>query len=1330
MTDKLERAFPAAASPGAITSLGASGSPAFQPGLLKRFNPYDFDDAQVRGQATGRTPLVRHILEVTRDNAGRREPPNQHLLVLGPRGMGKSFLVRWVQVEIEALARAPADVPVAGGPAPIRFVRLSEEQLNVSAPELLLDEIRRVLEGRPADAVRVRWRAGGEAEWRTALEALGATISALPGFADDRGLVVVSIENFDLLLEEVFADPAAQSRLRALLAAEPRLMLLATATRPPDQDAGKRLFQAFERIPLAPWRPHDFVAFYQRAFRGGLTITPEVEAKILALAHFLGGSPRLAVLMGDILSTNDALSAVQTLDQLIDELTPYYQDRILNRLKSKPRWLLDEMLRGGEPCSQTELAKRVGANSQSDIARDFEALQRDQIVTGHRETGGRKGLYRVADRVFAHFFRKRYLASDSHSPLAAMVDFLESFYTQQELIEQVERLTAQGELEKAGILTRALWLGADWHGTKQSVRRRVCRRLIEEATEILGEAIEAPLAELLSRLDALIRAREIPHALDRTDRALGLARTPAEQLVVRLARGMLYTTLPADDKAVELLRVLVADAGQLGNRPLFALALEACADSEAYLGDQAAADRRYQQAAGEAQAIGDQRRHAWVLNGQLWYFSLTERWDAFDAAFGPAMEAVPAAGYDDVLARLHSNLCYREYRKGDLDAALAASEEAVRLSRQCGDDATLALAAGNYSASLNRLKRHEEALTAAQMQQDAAERAGEDDLLLEGAKRELFALTGLERLQEVIDRAPRVLELAQQLGEPDEQIRVHWLVSNAYQALQQREVSLDPLWQAADLCARTKDDALFSNVRGALIARLAEDRRQNAGEIVDVYLGWIDRVPPEDGREGESPTFSGYQPGWRFDAFAGAATLAGRWPEVIESLDDWEREHPAALKALPAASFGAGDVAVELSESDGPGPAFSAAAGLLRAVGAALGTPEPLPALADFLRTLAHASCTRFIARLSDPGLLRDLAEEVRGQLGDADIAGGLEAAALYREQGGDPRALEKVDPDIREAVSTLLGIREEDSGPKSDRKPVPGVGTPRADDAVTAEERAAITAALRQPPISWPTAPLYAADWTELSPEDALQPVVAMLGAARTAKNQRTLRAGVLFLDLMCDEQGFGQVAARALASTRAVRRAHPSFYPKWTLYECLVPRPADQTGDGDWAVIDCLVGEDAVIPMLGISAPIHALNAKIGFPLAEADQAAAYLRFFCNAVRNELGPFRLIESLDQLPLTSALEPDQLAKIQDHLRPLRLEQQGGDGWTCSALVQYGYALFFADFLAKPSGAIEMLNDEPLLVLETIRRDRLVSGLRWHDGVFPSDDDDDEADNE
>lgn len=122
----------------------------------------------------------------------------------------------------------------------------------------------------------------------------------------------------------------------------------------------------------------------------------------------------------------------------------------------------------------------------------------------------------------------------------------------------------------------------------------------------------------------------------------------------------------------------------------------------------------------------------------------------------------------------------------------------------------------------------------------------------------------------------------------------------------------------------------------------------------------------------------------------------------------------------------------------------------------------------QLVRDLLGTTCSRLIADLKDAGLLHDLADEIRSRIGNDDLARGLEAAARFREQGERPEALELIDPDIRTAVSALLGL----DGAEPEAREYTGPGYPRADHLVSADERKAIAARLAEPQETWPTPP------------------------------------------------------------------------------------------------------------------------------------------------------------------------------------------------------------------------------------------------------------------
>src|SRR5579862_4414349 len=384
---------------------------------ISRFNPHDMEDSEVKALATGRDLVLQQIINVIKENQAS-SGALQHVLLTAPRGMGKSFALRMVQVALKEIVGSPL------------FVLMPEEQPNVSSAPGLLDEIRRLLEGgAPVDGI-AKWKDPEKSEWEAAVRNLNSAIVREATKKQRPPILVAAIENFDVLLNAAFSTLADQSRLRKFLSEQCRVMIIATTLRGDfDLEYERRLFHSFVHKRLQPWQEQDYIAYFrrrrEREGRGDVNLA---DAKLRAISTFTGGSPRMAVVLADILEKDDPLSAAETLNRLVDELTPYYQD-VLNRCPHKSKILLDALIRGGEPCSQSELAARLGT-SQNRIAQQFSWLREHEIVFGERRTGGRDILYRVADRVFVQYYRKRYVLHGSeYSSLSAMTDLLETFFT-------------------------------------------------------------------------------------------------------------------------------------------------------------------------------------------------------------------------------------------------------------------------------------------------------------------------------------------------------------------------------------------------------------------------------------------------------------------------------------------------------------------------------------------------------------------------------------------------------------------------------------------------------------------------------------------------------------------------------------------------------------------------------------------------------------------------------------------------------------------------------------------------------------------------------------
>lgn len=182
--------------------------------------------------------------------------------------------------------------------------------------------------------------------------------------------------------------------------------------------------------------------------------------------------------------------------------------------------------------------------------------------------------------------------------------------------------------------------------------------------------------------------------------------------------------------------------------------------------------------------------------------------------------------------------------------------------------------------------------------------------------------------------------------------------------------------------------------------------------------------------------------------------------------------------------------------------------------------------------------------------------------------------------------------------------------------------------------------------------------------------------------------------------------VALDGLAATEWEAAVLPlSFYPGLQLLHLIGKVQSGELHEGM-----CLVGPDAsdFTWLDGTSGPIHELNER-RLDCFSPSEVRDYVRFFCQFVHGDEGPFRIIEPRKKgdelLPKLSRyagrVEDDQRMllsyEIGDRAEPLTIERftPGGQAHV-RGLVFYGENIFRALFSVDPEGLIEMVDDEPL----------------------------------
>lgn len=671
--------------------------------VVRTFMTQDMTDDDILMLSTGREPELARIVDAIERSRKAAPGALQHLVLYGNRGFGKSFMTRRVQIAVAA--RWP-DTPV---------LLLPEEQHGLQRdPHALLDTIALRL----ADSLsggnssyeegHFRWPSA-DAAARLWTDAETRVEQALDAALPAGGIAVVVVENFDILLLRLFREDVDEQRLRRWLDRPGnRLMLFATATGTVDMDYDRPLFQAFESVRLEPWSGDDCIAYFGRlrAHQGLEPLGPLREAKARAVADFIGGTPRLARLLGDVLETDDALEVAEIMAALTDRLADYYRRRIED-LAPLSIGLLDALIRGGEPASQTELAARVGAGGQSDIARVMAELQRADIVRGLPAPDSREKLYSVPDRVFVHYYRLRQgsLAAQ-RTPLATILDFLRSFYSRDERRRQSLAHLEAGRLPEAGLFSR---LAREGEARKANGYTRGFVDDLQRYLEEAPGAIERSAEEVAALLDG-----------DSPEEALAFCDGSEQPSVAAAIRAIV--------RAQALYRMGHTD------------------EARAVL--EAARERSQNDATA-----------TFIALEQLLFLVVSH--DYPDAArLAEAFERIGGELQLGLEARRVRFLAWRLTMLGRHDEALEAAARAAMLAAQTGDTGGEAASLRHLAYSLGHLGRHEEAVETAGC---AAERATESGNVLEevaSQRLRAFSLGNLGRHEEAWMAAQKSAEIA------------------------------------------------------------------------------------------------------------------------------------------------------------------------------------------------------------------------------------------------------------------------------------------------------------------------------------------------------------------------------------------------------------------------------------------------------------------------------------------------------------------------------------------------------------------------------------------
>ena len=490
------------------------------------YNPAHLTPEELKESFVAREDTLAELLRVIREQTPGR--PCQHMMLIGPRGMGKTTLgLRFLYAIEEDSDLRERWQPVAFHEESYGVVNLADFWIH---------------------ALRHLTRATGESRWEERAEALitdegdqeraaAYALAELTDFNRETGKrLILFVENLDAVIRQIHDEREIHS-LRATLIERPEILLLGSANAFFEAIGGygEPLYEFFRVFKLEGIEERDaqqiLNAFSNSEGRPELSETLNREhGRLETIRRLTGGNARLLGLACRLLIESPLGPAIEDLERLVDEQTPYFKARI-EVLPVQARKVFHCLAEGWRPLLAKEVAAAAKLTSSHASAQLKQLLERGYAREVHLPSAKRT-RYEVSDRFYNIYYLLRFSRS-RRDRLERLVEFLHCVFgpacvpmmqsrraavhtlsdvlshsgERTNTLEQLERtvLLGGGELQEqqgAWLIDSLIRAAAAGHGER--IKRIMDEAGLIEPMEPLWHALRAELGEQLEPLPAEI----------------------------------------------------------------------------------------------------------------------------------------------------------------------------------------------------------------------------------------------------------------------------------------------------------------------------------------------------------------------------------------------------------------------------------------------------------------------------------------------------------------------------------------------------------------------------------------------------------------------------------------------------------------------------------------------------------------------------------------------------------------------------------------------------------------------------------------------------------
>ena len=386
-----------------------------------KYNPNEINEKDFLEKFVIRNDIFEDIFEDIKNVDF--DVSNQHYIIVGQRGQGKTSLLRRISIAIKD------DKTLAKFMIPIKF---SEEQYQIRSLCRFFEVIAEELQENSSEIFpnildNLESHIEDEDYYSKCFDYFDEMVKS-----QNKKLIILS-DNIDELLGKL--KEQEQRQLRQILITSSTIRIVGASTKMIEQhlDYAKPFYEYFKIIKLDGLDYDESIKFLRVI--GDKEQNKKIEEiiknspqRIETLRQLTGGVPRTLVMLYDIFIKNNE-TAFEDLLQILDDVTILYKDRMDN-LPTTLQDIVHNIALNWDGITTKELAKKTRLESKS-VSSQLKQLEKYHII--EFESIGKNKIYKIKERFFNIWYLMRFGRKRDRNKVEWLVKFLTTWYDRDEL---------------------------------------------------------------------------------------------------------------------------------------------------------------------------------------------------------------------------------------------------------------------------------------------------------------------------------------------------------------------------------------------------------------------------------------------------------------------------------------------------------------------------------------------------------------------------------------------------------------------------------------------------------------------------------------------------------------------------------------------------------------------------------------------------------------------------------------------------------------------------------------------------------------------------------